>query len=556
MAYTSYPVSGFDAISSGLSMLGTDVQNYQKQQRLADLGQKIQSGDIPGAAKVAFDAGDPATGLKLMTLGMQQQSSQNIAPILGMPTDPNATPVSPEASPYSGAISGIESGGKYDTLGPVTSSGDRAHGKYQVMGENVGPWTKEILGQEMTPEQFLANPYAQEKVFSGKFGQFVKQTGNPQDAASMWFTGKPLAEGADKADQLGTTGRAYVAKFNSALGQSGSGAVASDDANATKRTYLQTAQNKIIAAMAQPNLDEGTRSALKSKLDVVNKNLADIKSEEDKAFTTMTPEEFKTAYPGQQYPANAIVGKDAAGKPAVIHLSNERIPNDYTKSQERAKVLQDQGIDPNSAQGREYILTGRTDVSTQMKATEQKMFATAQDKVLTLQQSIADLEKAKQLNPQAYSGNYQPGAAAFIHRNIPGGDMLVDPNRVTATTQFENLVTGANAALGKEMFGARVTNYDEQILQRLRANPKMGADERAALLDQMIAHRKETLNQVQGEVSQMKAGTRFQRDPNARQPQTSQQLQGAAAIGEGATATNPQTGEKVMFRGGQWVPVQ
>jgi hypothetical protein len=119
---------------------------------------------------------------------------------------------------WADAISGIESGGQYGLLGPVTKSGDRAYGKYQVMGSNVGQWTKQVLGQSMTPQQFLNNPQAQDAVFKAKFGQSVSKYGNPQDAASIWFTGKPLAQGATKSDQLGTTGASYVDKFNTALG--------------------------------------------------------------------------------------------------------------------------------------------------------------------------------------------------------------------------------------------------------------------------------------------------------------------------------------------------
>ena len=119
---------------------------------------------------------------------------------------------------WADAIGSIESSGRYGILGPVTRSGDRAYGKYQVMGANVGPWTKEVLGKALTPDQFLANPQAQDAVFAAKFGQAVDRYGNPQDAASVWFTGKPLAQGANRADMLGTTGAGYVAKFNKALG--------------------------------------------------------------------------------------------------------------------------------------------------------------------------------------------------------------------------------------------------------------------------------------------------------------------------------------------------
>lgn len=122
---------------------------------------------------------------------------------------------------WSDAISSIESGGNYGILGPMTQKGDRAYGRYQVMGSNVGPWTKEVLGKSMTPDEFVKNPAAQDAVFQAKFGQSVAKYGNPQDAASIWFTGKPLAQGAGRSDVLGTTGQSYVDKFTQALGQQG-----------------------------------------------------------------------------------------------------------------------------------------------------------------------------------------------------------------------------------------------------------------------------------------------------------------------------------------------
>lgn len=137
-----------------------------------------------------------------------------------------AAPEDQMASPYllgdartnAAAIGQIESGGSggYNAIGPTTAKGDRAYGKYQVMGSNIGPWTKEVLGQELTPEQFLNSKEAQDQVFAKKF-----QGASPQDAASRWFTGKPLAQGANAQDILGTTGSQYVNKFNQALFQQG-----------------------------------------------------------------------------------------------------------------------------------------------------------------------------------------------------------------------------------------------------------------------------------------------------------------------------------------------
>ena len=114
------------------------------------------------------------------------------------------------------AIAGIESGGRYGALGPVTDRGDRAFGKYQVMGKNIPSWTKEALGSSMTPSEFLASPEAQEAVFETQFGKSVAKYGNPVDAASVWFSGRPLAKAGNASDVLGTTVPQYAQKFMAA----------------------------------------------------------------------------------------------------------------------------------------------------------------------------------------------------------------------------------------------------------------------------------------------------------------------------------------------------
>jgi hypothetical protein len=117
------------------------------------------------------------------------------------------------------AIAAIESqgSGDYSAVGPVTNrQGNRAYGKYQVMASNIPAWTKQALGQEMTPEQFLASPEAQDKVFDTIFGDYAAKYGE-RGAASMWFTGQPNEP--DVKDVLGTTGKGYVDKYMAALGQ-------------------------------------------------------------------------------------------------------------------------------------------------------------------------------------------------------------------------------------------------------------------------------------------------------------------------------------------------
>lgn len=112
-------------------------------------------------------------------------------------------------------ISAVESSGRYDAVGPETKSG-RAYGRYQVMGYNIGPWSKAALGRELTPEEFIADPKAQDAVFDHQFGSYVRKYGNVDDAASAWFSGRPMAQAGNASDGY-TTVPEYVAKFRNGL---------------------------------------------------------------------------------------------------------------------------------------------------------------------------------------------------------------------------------------------------------------------------------------------------------------------------------------------------
>jgi hypothetical protein len=117
------------------------------------------------------------------------------------------------------AIGGFETGNNYQSLGVAVPGRGQALGKYQVMPENLGPWLKDAGLPPMTPAQFLASPSAQDKVFETKFSQFMTQTGSFNDAASMWFTGKPVAQAGNVKDANGTSVPSYLASTNRILAQ-------------------------------------------------------------------------------------------------------------------------------------------------------------------------------------------------------------------------------------------------------------------------------------------------------------------------------------------------
>lgn len=112
-------------------------------------------------------------------------------------------------------IASIESAGSGDYLavGPATSTGAKAYGRYQVMDYNIPVWTKEVLGKALTVDQFLANPQAQDAVAKAKLQEAFDTYGTWEDSASVWFSGKPLANNVAQ-DVTGTTVPDYLKKFS------------------------------------------------------------------------------------------------------------------------------------------------------------------------------------------------------------------------------------------------------------------------------------------------------------------------------------------------------
>ena len=150
----------------------------------------------------------------------------------GAPSQITQTPLPPPGGSGNAgqAIAGIESqggpNGGYGAVGPpANSKGNRAYGKYQVLDTNIGPWTQEVLGRPMTPQEFLANPQAQDAVFQAKFGQYQQKYG-PEGAARAWFAGEGGMNNPNAADVNGMTVQGYGNKFAQAYGPGAAGPAA------------------------------------------------------------------------------------------------------------------------------------------------------------------------------------------------------------------------------------------------------------------------------------------------------------------------------------------
>lgn len=114
----------------------------------------------------------------------------------------------PTFEQFFSAIAEQESGGRYSAVG-VWTGGDRAYGKYQVMGANVPSWSAKYYGRRLTPQQYLNNPAAQDAVARGVLHSYYNKYG-ARGAASAWYSGSPYKDQSTSSQYGGPSVKGYV----------------------------------------------------------------------------------------------------------------------------------------------------------------------------------------------------------------------------------------------------------------------------------------------------------------------------------------------------------
>jgi hypothetical protein len=213
-------------------------------QGVSNMVSALMGGSLLGQANQQERAGLALRGQQEMPPN-PYPTAQPALPQAAPPTSFSEGPSAAGMTNPASAIASIESkgSGDYSALGPQTKTGDRAYGRYQVMGANIPQWTQEALGKPMAPEEFLASPQAQDAVFQHKFGQYQAKYG-PEGAAKAWFAGEKGMNNPDAADQNGMTVSKYAQKFDAA----GGGAPASAMAFSGEPSQAPAAQAIQVAA--------------------------------------------------------------------------------------------------------------------------------------------------------------------------------------------------------------------------------------------------------------------------------------------------------------------
>lgn len=238
---------GLTAIGNALAARAIDKRNDKRADELkSQYGElwggitgALTGGAMGGGASYAHTTPEPDLASKMgYNLGTDEPMPRETTPAPKMPAGMTGDPMTDAAmasgaggldmgrddmTQYQDAIAGIESNGSggYQAVGPTHPKLGRALGKYQIMEANLPQWSREALGREVSPEEFMQSERIQDAIFNNKFGGYVDQYG-PEGAAQAWFAGPGGVGKMGRKDSLGTSVADYTQKFSAGMtGQQG-----------------------------------------------------------------------------------------------------------------------------------------------------------------------------------------------------------------------------------------------------------------------------------------------------------------------------------------------
>lgn len=166
------------------------------------------------------------------------------------------------------------------------------------------------------------------------------------------------------------------------------------------------------------------------------------------------------------------------------------------------------GLDPNSPQGRAYILGGKIGADRDLSAGDRKAINEAEDHSIQLDQTIETLSRARDLNNQTYTGL---GAKVLgtTGTTFPGAGMVLDPKKAEATREFNQIMSmEAIKSMSSTLKGATTDREMDRFIEVL-GDPTTPPSIRANTIGRMLTLAQRQKELAQARIGQMREGTYY-----------------------------------------------
>lgn len=178
----------------------------------------------------------------------------------------------------------------------------------------------------------------------------------------------------------------------------------------------------------------------------------------------------------------------------------------------REALARKYGLDPNTDQGRAFILTGRLPREDQQTLTagDKDAIRTADDLSEAARTGVELLSQALKMSSGSYEG-WGSGTQATVVSTLGAMDPtgLVDPKRANTTLEFDNLLKQQVLPQLKAIFGGAPTEGERAILLELQGSSALPHPVRSEIIKRAIKLAERRMQYNKDKASEMRGGTYY-----------------------------------------------
>ena len=155
------------------------------------------------------------------------------------------------------------------------------------------------------------------------------------------------------------------------------------------------------------------------------------------------------------------------------------------KARQRMQMAVEYGLDPNSEEGKRFVLTGTLPAADKgVTAGDRQAIRESDDVVMQGEATLGLLGQAMSLSPQANQG-FLSGTRAWLGANLPDNafpDFMSSPDSGKATIEYDNIIKDQALGQLKAIFGAAPTEGERAILLEIQGSSNQPRDVRENIL--------------------------------------------------------------------------
>lgn len=198
---------------------------------------------------------------------------------------------------------------------------------------------------------------------------------------------------------------------------------------------------------------------------------------------------------------------------ALPDQQSETIPAQIRTREAEAQRL---GLRPGTPEYQNYALTGRFRDSPELSSADRKAIMEAEDQVPIIQNTLGQLQRARELNRQAFSGRLAGAATMIGTSGLPGAGLLVDPEKAKASREFNQIMSSqAIEAMSATLKGA-TTDREMAQFKEILGDPSTPPDIRERTINRMITLAERQMQLQQSRIQQLRGRDYFR--PGGGQP--------------------------------------